>query len=132
MIMTDQATNEKLPARRSAPPGSNEREFQINLYCQSALGFPGDGAKQPWDKMTVLEALAILEAASWECKKREVDTQSYEPRTIFWSRTFNPLADSTISPQPRRRAKHNMLREKASSKYFALHFAVSEIHNHGV
>jgi hypothetical protein len=40
--------------------------------------------------MTVLEALAILEAATLECKKREVDTPELRAlRSIFWSRTFN-------------------------------------------
>src|SRR5215813_8733681 len=72
--MTDQANNEKLPARRLAPSRVERAQSQINLYRQSALGYPGDGAKQPWDKMTVLEALAILEAAVLECKKRQVDT----------------------------------------------------------
>jgi hypothetical protein len=39
--------------------------------------------------MTVLEALAILESATLEYKKREVDTPELRDALIFWSRTFN-------------------------------------------
>src|SRR5262245_35663538 len=81
MIMTQndlrhQTINAKATGSTISPSRVERAQSQINLYCQSALGFPGlgGGAKQPWDKMTVLEALAILEAAVLECKKREVDT----------------------------------------------------------
>src|SRR5215468_5724206 len=88
--MTDQANNEKLPARRLAPSRVERAQSQINLYRQSALGFPGDGAKQPWDKMTVLEALAILEAAVLECKKREVDTPELRAALDFLEPHIQP------------------------------------------
>jgi hypothetical protein len=38
--------------------------------------------------MTVLEALAILEAAVLECKKRNVNTPELERRSIRWSDMF--------------------------------------------
>src|SRR5215468_5204205 len=88
--MTDQANNEKLPARRLAPSRVERAQSQINLYRQSALGFPGDGAKQPWDKMTVLEALAILETAVLECKKREVDTPELRAALDFLEPHIQP------------------------------------------
>src|SRR5262245_57835444 len=78
--------------------------------------------------MTVLEALAILEAATLECKKREVDTPELQARSIFWSRTFdqhgsfrNFAITSTVS------VNINTVREKVNNKYFALRFPVSEI-----
>ena len=48
------------------------------------------GPKQPWDKMTVLEALAILEAATLECKKREVDTPELRAALDFLEPHIQP------------------------------------------
>jgi hypothetical protein len=39
--------------------------------------------------MTVLEALAILEAAVLECKKRDINTLEVQDALNLWSRIFN-------------------------------------------
>jgi hypothetical protein len=39
--------------------------------------------------MTVFKALAILEAAVLECKKREISTRKCGKRWSCWSRIFN-------------------------------------------
>ena len=48
------------------------------------------GPKQPRDKMTVLEALAILEAATLECKKREVNTPELRAALDFLQPHIQP------------------------------------------
>ena len=78
--------------------------------------------------MTVLEALAILEAATLECKKREADTTELrvaldvlEPQVqpawlIPQFRYTSMASNNTTTPQ-----------EKVNSKYFAQLFPVSVI-----
>jgi hypothetical protein len=70
--------------------------------------------------MTILEALAILESATLDCKKREVNTLELRTASIFWSRTFNRHGSfrsfgttSTASENP------NTVRERGNSKYSA-------------
>jgi len=70
MILTHQSINESyaledqpLQARTSAVSDKS----LLSIYS----GILGDGARQPWDKMTVLEALAILESAVLEEEKRQ-------------------------------------------------------------
>jgi hypothetical protein len=66
MIMTlndFDPSNDQQKATSTISPSRVERaQSQINLYCQSALGFPGDGAKQPWDKIS----LAAVINRAWE------------------------------------------------------------------
>src|SRR5262245_8173374 len=37
----------------------------------------------------------------WNARTATWTRRSYEPRSIFWSRTFKRMAHSTVSPQPR-------------------------------
>src|SRR5215475_13009244 len=73
--------------------------------------------------MTVLEALAILEAATFERKRRRWIRQSYEPRSIFWSRIFNrrglfrSFATTSMASE-----KTSMLREKVNKQIFRVTF----------
>jgi hypothetical protein len=55
--------------------------------------------------MTVLQALAILEAAVLECKKRSIDTPEVREALDLLEPYIQPeWFDSTVSPQYRRRA----------------------------
>src|SRR5262245_57247294 len=73
--------------------------------------------------MTVLEALAILEAAILECKSARWIRQSYGRRSIFWSRTFNRHGSfHSFATTSTASENTSMLRGKVNSKYFALRF----------
>src|SRR5215475_1059982 len=56
--------------------------------------------------MSVLEALAILEAASWNARNTRWIPRVTSRARFFGTAHSTRMADSTISPQPRRRAKH--------------------------
>ena len=62
--------------------------------------------------MTILEALAMLEAATLECKKREIDTPEVRDALTLLE---SGVADSAIPPQPRRRAGTRLRNERRST-----------------
>jgi hypothetical protein len=78
--------------------------------------------------MTALEALAILEAATLECKKREADTAELRAGLDFLEPHIQP---AWLIAQFRHNrdgdGNTSMLRGKVNNKYFALRFPVSEI-----
>ena len=75
--------------------------------------------------MTALEALAILEAATLECKKREADTAELRAGLDFLEPHIQPAW--LIAQFPATTSTASMLRGKVNNKYFPLRFPVSEI-----
>jgi len=74
--------------------------------------------------MTVLEALAILEAATLDCKKREVDTPELRAALDLLEPHIQP---AWLIPQFRHLDGTTTPQEKVNNKYFALRFPGSEI-----
>jgi len=48
--------------------------------------------------MTVVHALAILEAATLECKKREINTRGVREAVDFGAVYSSAMADSAVPP----------------------------------
>ena len=66
--------------------------------------------------MTVLEALAILEAATLECKKRNVDTPEVHERfDPFRAARSTGMAGSTISPPRAESPRRSDIRKRGST-----------------
>jgi hypothetical protein len=78
--------------------------------------------------MTALEALAILEAATLECKKREADTAELRAGLDFLEPHIQPawlIAQFRHNLDGER--EHEYAAREVNNKYFALRFPVSEI-----
>src|SRR5262245_43030602 len=118
MILTHQTIDESYALEHQPLQGRTSAVSDKSLLSIYS-GISGDGARQPWDKMTVLEALTILEAAVMECKKRNVNTPEVKAALVLldpyaWPKwvipQFRHHVESETEPLENREGQQQVLR----------------------